>query len=66
VGLSAVAPDVLELFVSNVPRGAGFRRVCIVAKIAFYLRHVRPSVRIYQPDSHGTDLREIWYRGRVW
>jgi hypothetical protein len=34
VGLSAVPLDLLDLFVSDVCRGAGFRRVCIVAKIA--------------------------------
>jgi len=26
-----------------------------------YLRHARPSVRMYQRGSHWTDFREIWY-----
>jgi hypothetical protein len=39
--------------------GLHFRRVRIVAKSAYYIRHVRPSVRMYQRGSHWTDFREI-------
>jgi hypothetical protein len=37
----------------------GFRRARVSAKRAYLLRHVRPSVRLYQHGSHWTDLREI-------
>ena len=62
VGLSAVPLDLLDLFVSDVCRGAGFRRVCIVAKIASSCPSVR-LLRVCQYGSHWTDLREIWNRG---
>jgi hypothetical protein len=33
-----------------------FRRFCLVAKNSCYLRHVRPSDRVYQRRSHWTDF----------
>jgi len=39
---------------SNVTHS--FKRFRRVAESAHYLRHIRPSVRMYQCGSHGTDL----------
>jgi hypothetical protein len=45
------------------PRAIIFRRVRIVAESSYYLRHVRPYVRMYQRACHWTDFHEIWYWG---
>jgi hypothetical protein len=37
----------------------GSRRVRIIAKIDYQLRHVRPSVRMEKLASHYTDLYEV-------
>jgi hypothetical protein len=46
------------------------RRVCIVAKSAYHLRHVYlsvcPSARIYQQGSNWKDFCEIWYWRLSW
>ena len=40
-----------------------YRSVRIVVKSVCYIRHVRPSVRMYQRGSNWT---EIWYCGLLW
>lgn len=45
---------------------AFFRRVCTVAKSAYWFRHVRPSVRMYQSGFHRTDVCKIWYWWLIW
>jgi hypothetical protein len=45
-----------ELFPAN------FNPFRVLAKAAYYLRHVCPSVcPLYQFGSHQTDFHEIWY-----
>ena len=42
------------------------RRFCVVAKAAYCLSHVGPSVRMYHRGSYWTDFHEIWYCGLLW
>jgi len=46
-------------FINKLCEFAGFRCVRKIAKADYYLRHVRPSVRMEQLGSRRTDFHEI-------